>query len=129
MEKSVGIKGEKSREILQAMGLKIPLLKPSLFSSVIEEGRTFYGNSADDTITQYLFRDRRSLQFYDPAAAAAESWQDRCHNLCGFRRQGQRPLLSMRWKYLRPRRSLCWRIPFCGKKAVQTLHNCNFLRN
>ncbi|RQW77398.1 MAG: DUF4388 domain-containing protein [Geobacter sp.] len=55
VEKSVGIKGEKSGGIEPAMGLRIPLPTSSLLSDVIREGRIFCGNNEDETILNNLF--------------------------------------------------------------------------
>lgn len=54
-EKSIGVKEEQGREATPPLGFRIPLSAPSLFRTVIEEGRMFFGASNDEVVRQHLF--------------------------------------------------------------------------
>jgi hypothetical protein len=56
-EKGIGIMGEKGRGVTPSLAFRIPLLKPSLFDEVIEEGRLFYGNTDDALLRETLFAE------------------------------------------------------------------------
>lgn len=54
-EKSIGIKGEKSRGASPPLGIRLPVAAPSLLQTVIEEGQPFFGPTDDATLTERLF--------------------------------------------------------------------------
>ena len=56
-EKGIGIMGEKGRGVTPSLAFRIPLLKPSLFHKVIEEGRLFFGNTDDALVRESLFAE------------------------------------------------------------------------
>lgn len=56
-EKGIGVKAEKNKGASPAMGFRIPLAKPSLFSKVIEEGNIYYGKTDDAAVNEHLFAE------------------------------------------------------------------------
>ncbi len=56
-EKGIGVREEAVREVTKLKAFRIPLLKPSLFHDVIEEGIIFYGNTDDALIRESLFTE------------------------------------------------------------------------
>jgi hypothetical protein len=56
-EKGFGIREIKERGVTPSMAFRIPLLHPSLFHEVIEDGRIFYGNTDDPLVRESLFAE------------------------------------------------------------------------
>lgn len=54
-EKGIGVRGEKGLGAIPAPGLRIPLAKPSLFRTVVDEGKLYYGPADDTVVTEHLF--------------------------------------------------------------------------
>lgn len=53
-EKSIGVKTAKETGVSPPLGVKIPLVKPSLFNTVIEGGSLYFGTCSDEAITRNL---------------------------------------------------------------------------
>lgn len=53
-ERAIGVTSEKSIGPTQADRLKISLSKPSVFLDVVEKGRSYFGESGDETVTEFF---------------------------------------------------------------------------
>ncbi len=54
-EKAIGVYDEKSAGQTSVKNLKLPLLKSSVFTEVIEKGRLFYGERDDEILQNHLY--------------------------------------------------------------------------
>ncbi|MCM2356933.1 MAG: DUF4388 domain-containing protein [Geobacteraceae bacterium] len=54
-EKGIGIRAGKEQGAAPTPGFRIPLAKPSLFRTVVEEGHLFCGATADAVVREHLF--------------------------------------------------------------------------
>jgi hypothetical protein len=55
-KEAMGIKFEKTMGPTSAAHIKIPIVKHTVFSNVIENGQVFYGESEDEVLSEYLFK-------------------------------------------------------------------------
>jgi hypothetical protein len=55
-ERAFGVNTEKDRGPVSKVRVRIPLTKPSVFCDVIEKGQSFYGESRDEVLKEYLFQ-------------------------------------------------------------------------
>jgi hypothetical protein len=55
-KEGIGIKFEKTMGPTSAAHIKIPIVKHSIFSDVIEKGQVFCGESDDEVLKEYLFK-------------------------------------------------------------------------
>jgi len=56
-KEAIGVKFEKTMGPTSAAHIKIPIVKHSIFSDVIEKGQVFCGESDDEVLKEYLFKE------------------------------------------------------------------------
>lgn len=54
-EKGIGVTADKGRGAVPTPGFRIPLAKPSLFRTVLEQGEIHYGTTGDELVREHLF--------------------------------------------------------------------------
>lgn len=55
-ERAFGVNTETVKGLVSKVRVRIPLTKPSVFCDVIEKGQSFYGESRDEVLKEYLFQ-------------------------------------------------------------------------
>lgn len=56
-KEAIGVKFEKTMGPTSVAHIKIPIVKQSVFSDVIEKGKVFFGESDDEVLRKYLFKE------------------------------------------------------------------------
>jgi len=56
-KEAIGVKFEKTMGPTSVAHIKIPIVKHSVFSNVIEKGQVFWGESDDEVLKEYLFKE------------------------------------------------------------------------
>ena len=54
-EKNIGVKAAKEAGISPPLGVRLPLVKPSLFSRVIEGGSVYFGKDDEEALSRHLY--------------------------------------------------------------------------
>lgn len=56
-KEAIGVKFEKTMGPTSVAHIKIPIVKSSIFSDVIEKGKIYFGESDDEVLKEYLFKE------------------------------------------------------------------------